>query len=113
MGAAFSRFGHFVLAAIATTILGLNVNWGYLLTQEWADMPLLLRALYLIAAINIKVLTLFCGFTSMESNFIASGQGYTPATKDKPECFNSLRQIYMTDVLSQVCWTNAITRWNI
>jgi hypothetical protein len=76
-------------------------------------MRFLLRALYLIAAINIKVLTLFVGFTSMETNFIASGQGYKPATKDQPECFNSIRQIYMTDVLSQVSWTNAITRWNI
>jgi len=30
--AAFSRFGQLVIAVIATVVLGLNVNWGYLLT---------------------------------------------------------------------------------
>jgi len=45
-------------------------------------MPLVMRALYLIAAIHIKVLTLFIGFVSQETNFIACGQGYKPAIKD-------------------------------
>jgi hypothetical protein len=66
------------IVVIVQIFLTLNFSFDFLLTAQWAEKPLLMRALYLIIVVNIKVLTMFIGFLSMESNFIATGQGYRP-----------------------------------
>ena len=110
---AAKRFGQMLIAVVLMVAVSLNFSFDHLLTQEWVDLPLLLRAAYLIAAIHIKVLTLFIGFVSQETNFIVCGQGYKPATKENPECFNSLRVVYMMAIQTQVSWTDAVSKWNI
>lgn len=70
---AAKRFGQMVICVVLMVIVSLNFSFDHLLTQEWADLPFLLRAAYLIAAIHIKVLTLFIGFVSQETNFIVCG----------------------------------------
>jgi len=64
-------------------------------TQEWADMHLVVRSLYIIGIVWVKLAKLMVGFIAMEANMIASGHGYSPATKEEPENFNSLRGIYV------------------
>lgn len=113
IGHAAKRFAHMIICVVLMVVLSLNVSFDTLLTEEWTSKPFIWRAGYLIAAIHIKVLTLFIGFVSQETNFIACGQGYKPATKDEPENFNSLRVISIWSFESQISWTEAISKWNI
>jgi len=76
--------------------------------------------------VHVKVVTMFIGFTAMESNFIACGQSYQPekksTKKDKngktvevvePESFFTIRQIRIRVIESQYSWVGAVTSWNI
>ena len=58
---------------ISIVVLTGNISYDHLLTEEWANGNLLYRASYLIAAVNIKVFTMFMGFSAMEAHFIACG----------------------------------------
>jgi hypothetical protein len=51
----------------------------------------MIRCIYAIGVLWFKYSKLITGFIAIEANSIACGQGYTPATKDKPENFNSIR----------------------
>jgi len=81
------------------------VNYEHLLTEEWATSWLPYRFGYIIAAVHIKAFVMFAGMAAMEANFIACGQGYTPAKLDEktkevivPENFNSIRNVSLVDV---------------
>ena len=49
---------------------------SFLLTKEYAESAFFFKAVYLILATLVKQFTLVLGFTAMECNFIACGQGY-------------------------------------
>ena len=102
---------------ISIVVLTGNISYDHLLTEEWANGNLLYRASYLIAAVNIKVLIMFMGFSAMESNFIACGQSYCPAKKNEkgeivPETYFNIKQIDMTAIATQRSWTENMTGWN-
>ena len=115
---ALKRFGQMVFVVVLMILVSLNFSFDYLLTPEWSALPFWQRAGYLVGAIHFKVYILFIGFVSMECNFIACGQGYTPSgiNKDKTfkeENFNSIRQIVMLPVENQISWHEAVVSWNI
>lgn len=110
---AFLRFGHMVLMLIQYVVLIRIVSVKGILTQEWADMHLIGRCFYAIGVVWLKLNKLMVGFIAMEANSIACGQDYTPATKDKPENFNSIRCIYVRNVYELSSFKEDLGAWNI
>ena len=115
---ALIRFGQMIFVVVLMILVSLNFSFDFLLTEQWSALPFYQRAGYLVGAIHFKVYILFIGFVSMEANFIACGQGYSPAGKnkdgtDKEESFNTIRQVVMLPVETQVSWHEAVVSWNI
>ena len=80
---AITRLSHSLICTACLLILTLFVKYEHLLTEEWATSPLPYRFGYIIAAVHIKAFVMFTGMSAMEANFIACGQGYTPAKYDE------------------------------
>lgn len=78
---AMTRFGHVLIFAAILALVSSFFPKPYLLTEEYSERSLLLKALYLVGACTVKQVTLVLGFTAMECSFIACGQGYRPAKK--------------------------------
>ena len=98
------RLSHGLFCTVCLLFLTKFVKYEHLLTEEWATSLLPYRFGYIIAAVHIKALVMFTGMSAMEANFIACGQGYTPAKRDEkgeiiePENFNSIRNVSLMDV---------------
>ena len=117
-GHAFTRFSHLLLCLVCLLVIVHFVNYDHLLTEEWATSPLPYRFGYIIAAVHIKAFIMFVGMSAMEANFIACGQGYTPAKLNEkgeviePENFNSIRNVGLLAVQTQKNWNKAVAGWN-
>ena len=81
--------------------------------QEWAGFHFSVRSLYIIGIVWIKLSKLMVGFIAMEANMIACGHGYSPATKEEPENFNSLRAIYVERIFRLSSWKDLVAGWNV
>ena len=100
---ALKRFAQCLACLVAFIILASNVSYKQLLTEEYAQASFAYKAVMLVAAVHLKVVSCYIGFTAMEANFIACGQSYRPAStvKDKdgkvvehvPEDFFAIKQI--------------------
>ena len=61
---------------------------------------------------------MFTGMSAMEANFIACGQGYSPAKRDEngeiteQENFNSIRNVSLMAIETQKNWNKAVAGWN-
>ena len=68
---------------VMVVVLNANFNKSFLLTEEWAySYSFWGRSWYLIGCFFVKTISLVSGFISMEANFIACGQGYSPGSVD-------------------------------
>ena len=116
---AFKRFAQMLFFAAVVVVLSANFNKSFLLTQEWAiQYTFLQKSWYLIGCFFVKTISLVTGFISMEANFIACGQGYSPASVDEkgvntPENFNSIRQIDEIAFVTMASYDKALHNWNI
>ena len=110
---AFKRFGHMLLMLVFMLVLSEFVSIKVVTTQEWADMHLVVRSLYIIGIVWVKLSKLMVGFIAMEANMIASGHGYNPATNEEPENFNSLRGIYVERIFRFTSWKDVVAGWNV
>ena len=96
-----------------------SYSHSHLLTEEWAvKTNLFRRSNYLIGCFFNKTITLVIGFMSMEANFIACGQGYSPDYTGKDgikmgENFNSIKQIDELAFLTMADYEKALHNWNI
>lgn len=70
-----------LMCCVSLVTVSHYMKYSYLLTDEWANSLFVYRCLYLMGIVHRKVFELFMGFSSMEANFIACGQSYTPAKK--------------------------------
>jgi len=121
-GPAFTRFAQIPFWAFCLIMTDIFCPKSFLLTDEYASWGFLFKSSYLIAACMYKLFTLVLGFTAMESNFIACGQGYKPAqnsvTSDKkevsvPEQFNAIRNIDIVPLFSCIDFGELVNAWNI
>lgn len=112
-----------LLCLLALVVLSQLVSPRDLLTDEWASKNLGFRAAHMVAALHLKIISCYVGFSSMEANFIACGQSYKPAHEitDKdgkviervPEDFFYIKQIKIWVFETMETWTGAVTGWNI
>ena len=115
---AITRLSHSLICTACLLILAKFVNYEHLLTEEWATSPLPYRFGYIIAAVHIKAFVMFTGMSAMEANFIACGQGYSPAKRDEngeiteQENFNSIRNVSLMAIETQKNWNKAVAGWN-
>ena len=115
---ALDRLSHTLFCTVCLLVMTPYVKYDHLLTEEWATSPLPYRFGYIIAAVHIKAAVMFVGMSAMEANFIACGQGYTPAKKDadnqiiEPENFNSIRNVSIWAIETQKNWNKAVAGWN-
>ena len=95
---------------------------SYLLTQEYADSGFFFKAGHLILSTLVKQFTLVLGFTAMECNFIACGQGYVPAKTTKtedgkevttPEEFNAIKSVLAWPIYACTDFAALVNAWNI
>ena len=113
-GPALVRISHTILCTVILLVIMEFINYDHLLTEEWATSPLPYRFGYIIGAVHIKAFVMFAGMSAMEANFIACGQGYTPAKlNDKgevvePENFNSIRNVSIVAIQTQKNWTKCV-----
>ena len=103
-------------------LLSSHAPKSYLLTEEYAQSGLLFKQFYLVAACLGKLVTLVLGFTAMECNFIACGQGYRPEKKTKKpdgeeiteaENFNAIRNVDCGPIFACTDFGALVNAWNI
>ena len=78
---AVKRFGHTLLCMIITIVITMYIDINYMLTPEFAERHILFKTAFLIAAMHIKIYSLYVCFGSIESNMIAAGFSYTPKSE--------------------------------
>ena len=119
---ALKRFAEVPVWAVLMVVTGMHYPKPYMLTEEYAASGFLFKAIYLIGACLVKLFMLVLGFSGMESNFIACGQGYKPerktTTRDgkeviEPEDFNSIKNIDIAPVFACTDFGALVNAWNI
>ena len=70
---AIVRFSQMLVCLVMNIIIGSFFPLSHILTEDWANSPILYRATYFVLAGNIKFFMYFIGFGAMEANFIACG----------------------------------------
>ena len=119
---ALKRFAQVPFWAAMMIVTALHYKKPYMLTEEFAASGFFYKAIYLIGACMVKLFMLVTGFSGMESNFIASGQGYKPERVTKArdgkeviekENFNSIKNIDIMPVFACTDFAALVNAWNI
>ena len=87
-----------------------------LLTKEYDEANFAYKVILLIAAVHLKAISCYIGFTAMEANFIACGQSYKPAQDNGrvPEDFFAIKQVHIwVFETREGGWSNCVASWNV
>ena len=88
---AWKRFAHVWLCAVVFVVIGKFIHFDYFTTSGFVAEPLYYKVFLLCLSMQSEMFKLFCGFTAMEANLIASGMSYRRKTEKTPETYNHLR----------------------
>lgn len=109
---AFSRYGQSLLCLAFTVWFGMVVDVDEIRNPAMYYQPFWYRMGYIILCMQKNISTLFTGFMWMESQIVASGQGYS-VDKDGKEEWNTYPQVSAIGFWVSTNTTDATQKWNI
>ena len=92
---AFKRLGECILCLPVMFLFASQFKQEFLYDPEYAKHNMLFKVYYLLGCMHVTIFRLFFAFGTLETNMIASGVSYSAPNKNKPEEYNSIRNVNM------------------